>query len=168
MYYDGCYYCDFFSGSFGVLDEEALPPELLGGVELGVELELLPPLVPPPEAEPDVDLSFDGSVALGEDEDEDEEPGVAVEPVGAGVVELPPEGELDEDELEPELEGGGVVLLLELPLVPLEPLVLPVPLSWPQAARPKAMATAIASVENFMSPPWLVCSERVQQSSGRA
>ena len=162
-----------------MLEEEPLPlllPLLLGGVdvalesllpdapELGVELELLPPLVAPPEAEPELDLSLDGSVAL----EEPDAPGVAVEPLGA-VLELPLEGEVDEDELEPELEGGGVVvLLLELPVVPLEPLVLPVPLSWPQAARPKAIATATASVENFMSPPWLVCLKRVQQSSGRA
>jgi hypothetical protein len=158
-----------------VLEEELpLLPLLLGGVdvalesllpdapELGVELELLPPLVAPPEAEPELDLSLDGSVAL----EEPDAPGVAVEPLGA-VLELPLEGEVDEDELEPELEGGGVVvLLLELPVVPLEPL--PVPLSWPQAARPKAIATATASVENFMSPPWLVCLKRVQQSSGRA
>ena len=43
--------------------------------------------------------------------------------------------------------------LLALPL--LAPLDLLPPLSWPQAARPKAMATATASVESFMCPPWL-------------
>jgi hypothetical protein len=149
--------------------EEELPPLLLGGVdvalesllpdapELGVELELLPPLVAPPEAEPELDLSLEGSVALGE-----------LDELGE-VAELPPEGEVDEDELEPELEGGvEVALPLVLPLVLLLPLVPPVPLSWPQAARPKAIATATASVENFMSPPWLGCSEKMQQSSGRA
>ncbi|MGH8739271.1 MAG: hypothetical protein ACREUN_00095 [Burkholderiales bacterium] len=95
-------------------------------------LEELPPEVAPPEAEPELDL--EGSE------------------LGAGA-ELPPEGELDEDELDPELDGGvdGVVAL---PLV--LPLVLPLlgdlvlPLSWPQAARPKAMATATARVESFM------------------
>lgn len=103
-------------------------PLLLDG---GVAAGLLPE-VAPPEAEPELDL-------------EGSELGV--------VAELPPEGEPDEDEL----EGGvdGVVLLLELPLVP--PLLgdLLLPLSGPQAARPKAMATATASVESFMSPPWL-------------
>ena len=110
---------------------------LAGGVAGGLlGVELLPE-VAPPEAAPELDL---GS--------------------GLGVgAELPPEGEVDEDELEPELDGGGVEddgeeeLLLPLPPVPL--LDLPPPLSWPQAARPKAMATASASVESFMCPPWL-------------
>jgi hypothetical protein len=105
-------------------------PEL-GELELGL-LELAPP-----EAEPELD--FDGSVALGE------------------LDELPPEGEVAEDEeLEPDGGVDGVALLLELPLVlPLLPADLPVPLSWPQAARPKARATAAANVESFMCPPWL-------------
>jgi hypothetical protein len=115
-----------------LLDESLL---LAGGVADGVLLEeLLGAELLPPEAEPELDL--DGSVAEL----------------------LPLAGALDEDELEPELEGGvdeGVELLLELPLVP--PLLgdLVVPLSWPQAARPKAMATATARVESFMCPPWL-------------
>jgi hypothetical protein len=100
-----------------------------------VEGELLLDELAPPEAEPE--LGFDGSDELGE----------------LGVVELPPEGELLE-ELEPELDGGvdGELLLELLPLLPAD---LPVPLSWPQAARPKAKATAAASVESFMCPPWL-------------
>lgn len=71
-----------------------------------------------------------------------------------GLDVLPPEGVLDEDELEPGLEEdeGGVALLLLLPLVP--PDLLPPPPS-PHAARPKAKATATARVESFMSPPWL-------------
>jgi hypothetical protein len=135
----------------------ALESLLPDAPELGVELELPPPLVAPPEAEPELDLSLEGSVALGE-----------LDELGE-VAELPLEGEVDEDELEPELEGGvEVALPLVLPLVLLLPLVPPVPLSWPQATRPKAIATATASVENFMSPPWLGCSEKMQQSSGRA
>jgi hypothetical protein len=129
---------------------------LAGGVADGLLLdellgvELLLPEVAPPEAAPELDL-------------EGSELGV--------VAELPPEGEVDEEELEPELDGGGVEddgeeeLLLPLPLVPL--LDLPPPLSWPQAARPKAMATATARVESFMCPPWLGY-ERKQQRTGRA
>jgi hypothetical protein len=131
-------YCDFFSGSLVASDDEPL-----GGVLAAEELLLLGALLglelAPPEAEPELD--FEGSVALGE------------------VVELPPEGEVLEDELAPELDGGvdgGVALLLELPLVlPLLPVVLPVPLSWPHAARPKARATVAAMIESFMNPPWL-------------
>jgi hypothetical protein len=107
---------------------------------------LVEPLAPP-EAEPELDLA--GSLAPDELEDDDDgELG--------GVAELPPEGELDE--VEPEVDDGGVLdegedELLLLPLAPL-PALLP-PLSWPQAARPKAMATASANVESFMCPPWL-------------
>ena len=117
-----------------------------------VELEGLEGLVvAPPEAEPDAlpDPGFAGSVALGElgaaPEDELDELGE--------VAELPPEGDVvDEDELEPVLDGG-----VELAPLLVLPLVVPrvVSLSWPQAARPKAMATAIARVESFMCPPWL-------------
>jgi len=111
--------------------------EPLGGVLAPEELLLLGALlgaeVAPPEAAPELDL--EGSVALGE------------------LDEAPPEGEVAEDELEPELEGGVVVAL---PLVlPLLPVVLPVPLSWPHAARPKARATVAAMIESFMNPPWL-------------
>jgi len=115
-----------FAGSVAPEElEGALPEELDGALPL-VEPEA------PPEAEPELDFGV--------------------------VAELPPEGEVDEDELEPELDGGGVVdegedELLLLPLVPLP--ALPPPLSWPQAARPKAMATASANVESFMCPPWL-------------
>ena len=111
------------------------PDELLGE-------ELLPEADPealplaPPEAEPDLE----GSVALGELE------------LGDELDEL---GELGEVEEELELEGGVErELPLVLPLV-LLPADLPEPVSWPQAARPKAKATAAASVESFMCPPWL-------------
>ncbi len=134
-------YCDFFSGSFA----GSVAPE-----ELPLALPEAEPLAPP-EAEPELDFegSLAGSLAPDELEDDDGELGV--------VAELPLEGEVVEDELEPELDGGGVdedgeEELLE-PLVPL--LDLPPPLSWPQAARPKAMATASARVESFMCPPWL-------------
>jgi len=135
-------YCDFFSGSWGVAaPDEELPPLVLP--------EAAP--LAPPEAAPEPDESFGASEELGALDELDEELGEL------GVVaELPPEGELDEDELAPELDGGvdGVVALpLVLPLV--LPLDLPVPLSWPQAARPNARATDTASVESFMSPPWL-------------
>ena len=138
-------YCDFFSGSFeGSFAGSVAPEELEGALpeELDGALPLVEP-VAPPEAAPELDFGV--------------------------VAELPPEGEVDEDELEPELDGGGVVddgedELLLLPLVPLD---LPLPLSWPQAARPKAMATASAKVESFMCPPWLDC-EREQQRTGRA
>lgn len=106
----------------------------------------------PPEAEPDAapEPDFEGSVALGEVEEL-----------------LPLDGEVAEDELEPELDGGveGVALLLELPLVlPLLPADLPEPLSWPQAARPKAKATAAASVESFMCPPWLAIRKKAAKN----
>jgi hypothetical protein len=113
-------------------------PELLLGLLLG-ELALGGAPAPPeadPEAEPDGD--FDGSVAL----DELDEP---------GVLELPLDGEVAEDELEPELAGG-----VALPLLLDEPLDLAdLPASSPQAAKPKAIATAIANVESFMCPPWV-------------
>jgi hypothetical protein len=70
-----------------------------------------------------------------------------------GLLALPPTD--DEPELEPG-ELGGVEEAELLPLLP--PLVLPAdlePLSWPQAARPNAIATATARVESFMKPPWL-------------
>lgn len=117
-----------------------LEPEALEGGLEGL-------VVAPPDAEPDP--GFAGSVALGElgvaPDDELDELGE--------VAELPPEGDVvDEGELEPVLDGGvELAPLLVLPLV--VPLV--VSLSWPQAARPKAMATAIARVESFMCPPWL-------------
>lgn len=115
----------------------------------------------PPEAEPDPLAEPDLLASLALDELEDE-PGVAVEPVGAGVLDAPPEGDVaeplegevaEEEELEP--EGGGVVALpLELLLV-LPPGAAGRPASSPHAARPRAMATATANVDNFMCPPWL-------------
>ncbi len=120
---------------------ELLAPEELLELVLGDLLGSLLPdglvLAPPeaePDAEPEVDLSFEGSVALDEELDE--------------------LGEVEELPLDGEVLDGGVELALPL-VLPLLPVVLPVPLSWPQAARPKAKATAAASVESFMCPPWL-------------
>jgi hypothetical protein len=50
-----------------------------------------------------------------------------------------------------------VALPLELLLEPVAPgdADLPPPVSSPHAARPKAMAAAIANVDSFMCPPWL-------------
>lgn len=163
--YSRKYYCDFFSGSWVAPDGE-LPP--LAPLEDGLLAPAEPEAEPlaPPEAAPEPE-----DESLGASDDELGELLLLDEELGAlGVVaELPPEGEL-EDELEPELDGGvdGVVALpLVLPLVLLLPLDLPVPLSWPQAARPNARATATASVESFMCPPWLD-TERKQQRTGRA
>jgi hypothetical protein len=104
------------------------------------------PLAPPeaePDAEPEPDL--EGSVALGELDE--------------------PLGEVAEEELE---LGGGVELelplVLPLVLLPLLPADLPEPESWPQAARPKAKATAAASVESFMCPPWLGIRKRAAKN----
>jgi hypothetical protein len=149
-------YCDFFSGSFeGSFAGSVAPEELEGALpeELDGALPLVEPLAPP-EAEPELDFEGSDEGELGE--------------LG-GVAELPPEGELDEDELEPELEGGvddGDEELLLLPLVPLAPLpaLPPLPLSWPQAARPRAMATATANVESFMCPPWLGIRKRAAKN----
>ena len=140
-------YCDFFSGSCCAPEDEVAP--LLG--ELAPLPEVLGEALLPPEAEPaaEPEPDFAGSEALGVELEELDELGE--------VAELPPEGELDE-ELAPELDGGvegDVALPLALPLPLLAPLDLLPPLSWPQAARPKAMATATASVESFMCPPWL-------------
>jgi hypothetical protein len=104
---------------------------------------------------------------LAPPEAEPEEPGelgVADELDGLdGLVELPPDGELDEDELEPGLDGvedeGGVALLPLLDLLP--------PPSSPHAARPKAKATATARVESFMSPPWLGYELAASYAPGR-
>ncbi len=148
-------YCDFFSGSLEGSFAGSLAPEALEGAlpeELDGALLLVEPLAPP-EAEPELDLEGSLAGSLAPEELEDDDDGEL-----GGVAELPPEGELDE--VEPDVEDGGVddgdEELLLLPLVPLAPLpALPPPLSWPQAARPRAMATATANVESFMGPPWL-------------
>jgi hypothetical protein len=143
------------------------PPELLG-CELELELESLlpdelppealppevaPPEVAPPEAEPDFAGSFAGSLVLVLPEALDElgelgELGVvAAEPPAEPLAEpdAAPEGGVDGVD-----EAGDDALLL-LPALPAD---LPA-LSWPQAARPSAAATATAIIENFMCPPWL-------------
>ena len=150
----------------GAAEEPPLAePELLGCCApelLELELSLLPlvlpdalGVLPPPEAEDEPDLA--GSVAplpLAEELDEPglDAPGVA-DDEDDGLPALPP------TEAEPELEPGelGGVEDAELLLPLLPPLVLPADfwLSWPQAARPNARATATARVESFMNPPWL-------------
>jgi len=150
----------------------AAPDELLGEVlelapllgelalgldELGLEELLGGVLDAPPEADPDAEPEadplgdFEGSLAL---EELDE----------LGELEAPLEGDVDEDELEPELDGGGVALplLLLLDELPGDDL----PASSPQAARPKAIATATARVESFMCPPWLECNTRAKSAPG--
>jgi hypothetical protein len=171
-------YSFFFSGSWVAPPEEpALDPLLLGELlelllgelalgleELGLEeLELGGVLDAPPEADPDAEPEadplddFEGSVALGELD----ELGELEEELGE--LEAPLEGDVDDEELEPELDGGGValpeLLLDELPFDDF-------PASSPQAARPSAIATAIAKVESFMCPPWLECSKRARSAPG--
>ena len=105
----------------------------------------------PPEADPDAEPeaeplgALDGSLALEE----------------LGELEAPLEGDEDDEELGPELDGGGVALPLELLVeLPLDDL----PASSPQAARPRAIATATAKVESFMCPPWLECNTRAKSA----
>jgi hypothetical protein len=119
----------------------------------------------PPDAEPDTDPDappdaapeggFAGSVV-----EELEEP--------LGVVEAPPEGDVADEELELEPEGGGVVALplVLLLLLPVAPGAAGRSASLPHAARPKAMATAIAKVESFMCPPWLDENKRASPAPG--
>jgi hypothetical protein len=124
------------------LGELVLPlaaPELPGcaALELLVlgEVALAPPEADP-EAEPDFGVSLEADPLIPAEE-LDEEPGLE------GDDALPP---LDGEELgevallEPE-EPGAEVVRLESPLS--------------HAASPKASATANASVDSFMCPPWL-------------
>jgi hypothetical protein len=121
-------------------------PEVLG---CAAELELLESLplgllalgeaeLAPPEAEPDFAASLEPDPLIPEEE-LDEEPGEL------GLDEAPDDG--DEGEL-----LGEEVLELEEPGVD-EVLLELSPRS--HAARPKASATAAASMESFMCPPWL-------------
>jgi hypothetical protein len=143
-------YWGFFGSSLVALDEP-LPLPLGVAVEPLAEPETLP-LVEPPVA--DFSLSFSASVVAALDELE-----------AAGGLDAPDEGldALGEVELElelpalGELDGGGEDGVDDaLPLEP-EPGELEVlsPLSWPQAARPSANATATANVESLM------CSSKV-------
>lgn len=120
-------YCDFFSVSCVVEDEEELLGEelLLGGVALE-------PPEADPEAEPDFGVSLEADPLIPAEE-LDEEPGL----------------EGDEDVLPP-LDGAelGEVALLEPEEPGAEELRLGSPLS--QALSPNASATANASVESFM------------------
>ena len=184
-------YCVFFGSSLVALDEVPLPlplgvaveplgwlalePELapeLGELELVSLLELAA-LEPPPEAEPAFSLSFSASVVA--ELDELAAPGVEApvdglaalddEELGAlGLEALPP------TEAEPDAEPDGGVdgvddaLLLE-PEAPGALEARSRVLS-PQAARPKASATAIANVESLMgSPGWV--RKGTQQVTGR-
>lgn len=149
-------YWVFFGSSLVALDD-VLP---LGvAVEpLGCELELVSveldaPLleVAPPEAEPVADFSLSFSASVVAELDELAAPGWLDAPED-GLVAL---GEVELDELLPALGelGGGVdgvddaLLLLEPGAVDLRSA------SSPQAARPKAIATATANVESLMLPP---------------
>lgn len=119
----------------------ALELELeLGLLELGL-LALGEAALEPPEAEPDAEPDF--VVSLDADplipaEELDEEPGLdgevdALPPLDGEVL-----GEVAVLELE---EPGAVEVLPESPRS--------------HAASPNASATATASVESFMFPPWL-------------
>ena len=129
-------------------------PELaLGVLELVSLLELLE--VEPPEAEPDFALSFSASVVA--ELEELAAPGWLDAPedglVALGLDALPP------TEAEPDAEPDGGVDGVEdaLLLEPEAPGAVDVRsrLLSPQAARPKASATATANVESLMVTPRL-------------
>ena len=153
-------YCDFFSGSCGVVAEEL---ELEGCEELSLEgaaelddedgeLVAPEPAVPEPElgaALEDEDappaLSFFWmSIEVDEELEPDGEVGAAVvpeadeddEPDGAAVE---PDGEVVLEELEAP-DGARLLSLRSQPV---------------RAAAPNARETARARVETFMWPPWL-------------
>lgn len=92
-------------------------------------------------------------------EELDEAPGVAVEPVGAGVLDAPPVPPTDaEPEAEPEGLDGVVAPLGEEAVLELdEPgaVVVRFGLSASHAASPKARATAAVRMDSFMCPPWV-------------
>jgi hypothetical protein len=128
----------------GVLLLEELELGELGELLLGEALEPLGELLEPPEAEPDFDGSLEADPLVPVDAEPDAEP-------------LAPEGDdgevlLGEDELELDAPGLDALLLRSPPLS--------------HAARPKARATAPASRESFMCPPWLgyryACKLRAQ------
>lgn len=143
-------YWDFLTGSLAgslagswvveLLGELVLPlaaPELLG---CAAELELEPLLLgeaplAPPEAEPDFAASLEPDPLIPAEE-LDEEPGVDEAP-------------LDGDEAEP----LGVAAVLELEEPGVDEVLLVSPRS--HAASPRAIATATARIESFMSPPWV-------------
>jgi len=122
-------------------DEELPGVELLGEVVLPLAAPLLLGLLglalgelAPPEAEPDFDASLDPLIP---EEELDEELGeVGLDELG--LDEAPDDGE--EGELLELGEPGEVLLELS-------------PRS--QAARPKASASAAASIESFICPPRL-------------
>jgi hypothetical protein len=154
-----------------LLGDEA--PELGCADELELELEsllgaaLLGAVLEPPEAEPDLELSelaaLEGLLAASLEPDppgvtptdvlDELEPGAEAPPDGAVA---PPDGAVALELEEPgAVEGAelGEVALLELEEPGADVVLLA--LSRSQAARPKAIATAIARVESFMGPPWL-------------
>ena len=122
-----------------LLGELVLPlaePELLLGL-------LAPGELAPPEAEPDFAASLEPLVP---DEELDEEPGELGLELGE-LDDAPADG--DEGEL-----LGEVLELDELGELGVDEVLLELsPRS--QAARPKASATAAASIESFMRPPRL-------------
>lgn len=130
----------------------ALEPELAPALELGeLALGTLGVLeVAPPEAEPAFSLSFSASVA--DELDELDAPGWVVVP-DDGLVALGAELELEVAPLLGELGGGVDVALLLEPDVLGAVEVRSLAASSPQAARPRAKATATANVESLMCPP---------------
>jgi hypothetical protein len=120
-------------------------------------------LLAPPEAEDffsvsveDEELELEGALGGVADDEELAEPdgGVALPPTDA-EPDVEPDGELgvlDEDEDAVSRGADGEVVVLE------EDERWSGPRS--HAARPRAMATAIASVENLMRPPWVGLQEQ--------
>lgn len=155
-------YCDFFSGSCGVVAEELeLAPPLVepDGVALelapeeGCEaLELEEPegcVVEPAPAAPPVEPELDGAAL-----DDEDAPPLALSFFWMST-------EVD-DELEPEgavlgaaVEPDGEVVVDELDAPAGARLVLGLSPQAVRAAAPNARETASARVETFMWPPWL-------------
>lgn len=135
---------------------------MLGWAALELELELGALVLAPPEAEPDFESLFEASPEadpLMPAEELDEAPGVAVEPVGAGVLDAPPVPPTEaEPDAEPEGLDGVVAPLGEAAVLELEEpgaVVVRFGLSASHAASPKARATAAVRMDSFMCPPWL-------------
>jgi hypothetical protein len=154
-------YCVFFGSSLVAVDEEPLAPPLGVAVEPLGEDDELPPEAEPltePEAEPpveppedDLSLSASDAALLEELEGLVLDEGVLLDEDALGELGDEALGEL-ELELEPalgELGEDGVDDALLEPLAPGALEVLLLSLS-PQAARPRAIAIATASVESLM------------------
>ena len=136
-----------------LLGEVLEPPEAEPDFEASLEPEAPPPIAELDELEPEGDAALpEGEPALPE--------GDAALPEGEELApaELEePEGEVDGDAVlelaEPEGDEDGGVALLELEEPGADEDLELLPLS--HAARPKAIVSATARVDSFMSPPWL-------------